>query len=117
MKKVNWTSVAVFGIITLLVFLIGTSLLGGRGYGGWGMMGPGMMGGWGFAPFGWVGMIFMWLIPIGSLTLIVLGVVWLFRTVSGGGNPFAPPHPCPSCGRNVQADWQNCPYCGTTLTS
>jgi len=117
MNKVNWTSVAVFGIIALLVFLVGISLLGGRGYGWWGMMGPGMMGGWGFAPFGWIGMLFMWLVPIGFLTLIVLGVIWLVRTVSGGGSAIAPPHSCPSCGRNVQADWQNCPHCGATLTS
>nr|MBI2905371.1 hypothetical protein [Chloroflexota bacterium] len=78
MNKINWTAVAVFGIVVLVAFLIGTSLLGG----GWGMMGPGMtlapcalggVGGWGFAPFGWIGMIFMWLIPIGFIVLTVLG--------------------------------------------
>jgi len=116
MKRINWTTVAVVSIIALLVFLVGVSLLGGQGYTGWGMMGPGMMGGWGFAPFGWIGTIFMWLIPIGFLTLIVLGVVWLVRAV-GGGNPITPPRACPSCGRGVQLDWQNCPHCGATLTT
>ncbi len=117
MNKINWTMVAVFGVVVLLVFLIGVSLLGGWGYGGWGMMGPGMMGGWGFAPFGWIGMIFMWLIPVGFLVLTVLGIVWLVRSIGGGNNLAAPGQTCPSCGRNMQADWKNCPHCGATLTT
>ena len=117
MNKINWTSVAVFAIVVLLVFLVGISLLGGRGYGGWGMMGPGMMGGWGFAPFGWIGMLFMWLIPIGFLVLTVLGITWLVRTLGSGNNPPASAKTCPTCGRGVQADWRNCLYCGATLTS
>lgn len=48
MSKINWTAVAVFGIVVLVAFLVGASLLGG---------------GWGYGPFGWIGMIFMWLIP------------------------------------------------------
>ncbi len=121
MNKVNWTAVAVFGIVVLVAFLIGVTLLGGGwGYGGWGMMGPGMMGGWGFGPFGWIAMIFMWLVPIGFVVLTVLGVVWLMRSVGGGAapgsNPPAPTRTCPSCGRSVQADWRNCPHCGTALT-
>jgi len=112
MNRINWTAIAVFGIVALLAFLVGVSLLGG-----WGMMGPGMMGGWGFAPFGWIGMIFMWLIPLGFLVLTVLGIVWLVRTLGSGNNPPTPGQTCPSCGRGVQADWRNCPHCGTTLTS
>jgi uncharacterized membrane protein len=117
MKKINWTAVAVFAIVASLVFLIAASLFGGRGYGGWGMMGPGMMGRWGFSPFGWIGMIFMWLIPVGFLVLTVLGITWLVRTVGSGNNPLAGTKTCVSCGRGVQADWRNCPYCGTILTS
>lgn len=116
MNKINWTTVAVVAIIALLVFLIAGSLLGGQGYGGWGMMGPGMMG-WGFAPFGWIGMIFMWLIPVGFLVLTVLGITWLVRTLGGGNNPPTPAKTCPSCGRGVQAEWNNCPHCGATLTA
>ncbi len=116
MNKINWPAVAVFGIVVLVAFLIGVSLLGGGwGYGGWGMMGPGMMGGWGFGPFGWIGMILMGLIPIGFIVLTVLGVVWLVRAVGGGMNPAAPMRTCPSCGRVVQADWKACPYCGVAL--
>ncbi len=115
MKKINWVAIAVFGVVVLLVFLAGVSLLGGWGYSGWGMMGPGMMGGWGFSPFGWVGMIFMWLIPLGFVVLTVLGVAWLVRAMGGRANKDAPGQICPSCGRGIQADWNNCPDCGASL--
>ena len=125
MNKVNWTVVAVFGIVLLFAFLIGISLLSGfGGYGGygrgWGMMGPGMMGGRGFAPFGWIGMLLMWLVPTGFFVLVALGIVWLVRVVgkTGSNQPPAPAVPtrtCPNCHKPVQADWHNCPYCGTAL--
>ncbi len=111
-KKINWSVVVVIGIIALLI--LGASLFGGWGYGGWGMMGPGMMGGWGYSPFGWIGMIFMWLIPVGFIVLTVLGVAWLVRTL-GGSTPPSSGRTCPNCGRGAQVDWQNCPHCGTAL--
>ena len=126
MNKINWAQVGIFAVVVLLVFLIGVSLLGGYGYGVMGnrqgMMGPGMMGGWGFGPFAWLGMIFMWIVPLGFLTLLVLGIAWLFRQVSGTSGPVAAPpqappgRPCPNCSRPTQADWQLCPYCGQALT-
>ncbi len=111
MKKVNWTMVVVISIVILFALMFGASLLsgwryGGWGYGGWGMMGPWMMG----------GMMFMWLIPIAFIVLTVFGIAWLVRTISSGANFPAPAHLCPSCGRSVQTDWKNCPYCGTVLT-
>lgn len=118
MKKINWTMVAVFVIVVLLAFMVGTSLFGGWGYGGYGMMGGygGHMG-WGYSPFGWfgmgLGMLFMWLIPIGVIALIVYGVVALTR--NAGNNTPASSASCPNCGKGVQADWKNCPYCGTAL--
>ncbi len=120
MNKVNWTAVIIFGIVVLFVFVVGVSLLGGWGYGGWGrmgpgMMGPGMMGGWGFAPFGWIGMIIMWLIPVSFVVLVVLGVVWLVRANVGAGGPTSSARTCPNCGRTAQADWRTCPYCGQAL--
>jgi len=111
MNKINWTIVA----IAAAAFLLLASLFGGRGYGGWGMMGPGMMGGWGFSPFGWVGMIFMWLIPLGLVVLVSLGVVLLVRSIVFVKQSALPGHACPSCGRTVQTDWRNCPHCGTQL--
>lgn len=120
MNRVNWTQVSVFAVIVLLIFFIGASLLGGYGGSGYRMMGPGMMGGWGFAPFGWLGMILMWLVPLGFLTLLVAGIVWLVRHAGPSpalGASEAPPATgaCPSCGRPTQAGWQHCPYCGHSL--
>lgn len=118
MKKSNWLIVVVIVVVAFL-FLFGGSMMsgwryGGYGYHNWGMMGPGMMGGWGYSPFGWLGMAFMWLIPVGVLVLIVFGVAALVRNV---GNATLPSSlsPCSNCGKGVQSDWKNCPYCGTTL--
>ncbi len=82
---------------------------GMRGFGmpGYGMHGFGMMGR-GFSPFG---MLIPAIFDLGLLVLVVLGVVWLVRS-------FRTPKPavemktCASCGKPVQADWRNCPYCG-----
>jgi len=119
MKKINWLIVGIIGILTLLFMVGGGMMAGGWGYRGYGMMGgPGMMGNWGYPPFGWfgmgVGMLFMWLIPISILTLIVFGVASLVRN-NGTPTPPASQTPCPNCGKGTQADWKNCPYCGTTL--
>lgn len=116
MNRVNWTAVIIFSIVVLLVFLAGVSLLGGWGYRGGGMMGPGMMGGWGFGPFGWIGMIFMWLVLVGLVVLVVLGIVWLVKPVGVGGGLNLSTRACPNCRRTVQADWRNCPYCGQALS-
>lgn len=117
MNKLNWSMLAVFSIVVVLAFLVGVSLLGGGGYGGWGMMGPGMMGGWGFSPFGWFGMFFMGLIPVGFIVLTVWGIVWLVRGLGSGSHPAVPVRPCPTCGGGVQADWRHCPHCGAALNS
>ena len=121
MKRVNWNAVAVFSAVVLLVFLVGVYLLGGWGYGGRGgigsgMMGPGMMGAWGYYPFGWIGMVFMWIIPVGLVVMVVLGVAWLIRAISGTGGPVSPTGTCPNCSRKTQANWSHCPYCGQALS-
>ena len=144
MSRINWIQVLVFGLVALVVFFIGVSLLPmlfGGGY--WGM-GPGMMGrggtpalspvegmgGWcpwcgGTGQFGGggllgglFGLLFMLLgllIPIGLLALLVVGIVWLVRSMGGVTAPPAPVKTCPSCGRTTEHDWQNCPYCGAPL--
>ncbi|MEK7809258.1 MAG: hypothetical protein AAB571_09315 [Chloroflexota bacterium] len=83
MNKINWLVAAVFGVVVLLAFLVGASLLGGA----WGMMGPGMMGSWGFGPFAWIGMFVMSLVVVGFIVLTALGLVWLARVRVGGTNP------------------------------
>lgn len=57
-----------------------------NGWNGYGMMGfrgymP-LMNGWGMMPFGFLGMAFMWLVPLGILALIVGGIIWLVRTLT-----------------------------------
>ena len=116
MNKINWAAVVIFSIVVLLVCLAGIGLLGGWRYGGWGMMGPGMMGGWGMGPFGGIGMIFMWLVPVGLVVLVVLGIVWLVRAISAPGGVTPAARTCPNCGRPAQADWRTCPYCGQDLS-
>ena len=116
MKKVNWLVLSVISVIALLFLFGGGMMAGGWGMmGSGGMMGPGgMMGGWGYSPFGWIGMLFMWLIPVGLVALTVFGITWLVRNVGNSTQPSIQ-NPCPNCGKGVQADWQNCPYCGTAL--
>ena len=82
MTQAYWWIAGIFGF-GLLLFIFSGSIMGG-----WGMMGGyGMMGNGGYAPLGWFGMIFMWLIPIGLLVLAILGVLWFVRK---GGNPRPP---------------------------
>jgi len=80
----------------------------------WG--GTGMMG---YSSFGWLGMFLGLLIPLGFIALLVAGGIWLVRTITSNGSPLTPANPavntCPSCGQNVQANWRNCPHCGTTI--
>jgi hypothetical protein len=33
-------------------------------------------------PFGFLGMAFMWLVPLGVLALIIGGIFWLVRTLT-----------------------------------
>jgi hypothetical protein len=54
----------------------GYGMMGGRGYG---MHMPMMGYGYGFGLFG---MLFMWLIPLGILALIVLGIAWLVKQLT-----------------------------------
>jgi len=113
MKKVNWLVVGIVSVVVIFL-LFGGCMMGSWGYRGWGMMGSGVMDGWGFAPFGWIGMVFMLLVSIGFIVLTVLGITWLVQNVGNSMPPSSQSH-CPNCGKGAQADWQNCPYCGATL--
>ena len=114
------------GIALVLVLFFGPYLFRllfpTLGYGfGYGMMGnygmtlaPGAsagVGGHGFFPFGGL----MWFVPLGTLALVVLGIVWLVNNLNGSKNVQVPPRVCASCGKAAQADWKTCPYCGNNL--
>ena len=92
----------------------------GRGYG---MMPFGMysMHGFGMMPFGG---IFGGLLSLGFLALVVMGIIWLVRSLRRPVHvetpvvnpavvtPPAATHACPKCGNPVQEDWKHCPNCG-----
>lgn len=94
MQKVNWLLVGIMSFVIILI-LFGTGILmGDWRYRDWGMMGPnGMMENWGYSsapsPLGWIGTIFMWLIPVGFIVLVVFGIVWLVRNVGNSKTPSA----------------------------
>jgi len=82
----------------------------------------GMMGSWGYMqPFGFFGAGLMWLIPIGVIVLVVLGIQSLFKNSNKTNQQPSQPQVseparvCPSCGKTAQSDWNTCPYCGTEL--
>lgn len=117
MKKSNWLIVGIIAFVALLLIFGGSMMSGFGGYHGWGMMTGrtgGMMGSWGYSPFGWLGMAFMWLIPVGVIALIVFGVAALVKSAGHSTVPTSQGN-CPNCLKGVQADWQNCPHCGTAL--
>ena len=92
MHKINWLLVGIMSFVIILI-LFGTGMLmGDWRYRDWGMMGPsGMMENWGYsyppAPLGWIGVIFMLLIPVGLILLAVFGIVWFVRKVDNSKLP------------------------------
>lgn len=112
MKTTNWWTVATVGLLAVSI------LFGAGMFGGWGYRGMGMMGNWGYSPIGWLGMgfgmLFMWLVPVGIIAFIVFGVASLMRN-TGNTSQTSSLTSCPNCGKGTQADWQNCPYCGTSV--
>jgi hypothetical protein len=108
----------------------GPEMMPNGGY-GFHMRGPGMMGyglEYGIMPFGG---IIGGLFGLGFLALVVLGIIWLVRTLSKpkvvdapavipavipaempAPMPVATVNPCKKCGRPLQDEWKVCPYCG-----
>ena len=112
-----WKWAVLFAAVFILAFLVAIPLFGGFGYGMMPMMYGGyngfqMLGGFGF-PGGWLMMFGMFLIPLAFIGVLVLGGVAL---VVGLNKSQAPTQvtvrTCTHCGKVLQADWANCPYCG-----
>jgi hypothetical protein len=83
------------------------------------MRSPGMMG-HGMLPFGG---FFGGLLSLGFLTLVVLGIVWLVRSlrtpklvdipaIIPAAQPAAIVNACKKCGNPLQDEWKVCPHCG-----
>ncbi len=106
----------ILGIVIALILLLLVPMFF---MGGFGMMGGmGMMGGYGYyQPFGWIGMLLGWIIPLIILALLIAGVVILVTSLTRRGQipTGATSGFCTNCGKPVQSDWLNCPYCGTAL--
>lgn len=123
MKKNLWWIIGIV-VAIIILFSFGGGMMSGWGFrNGYGMMGgyggPGMMGNWGFSPLGWLGMglgmLLMWGVPIALIVLAGFGVVSLVQRNSKPNQTSVVQTACPNCTKNVQPDWQNCPYCGKSL--
>ena len=114
----------IVGIVVVLVVLLTLPTLLGNffGYGYGGMMsgsnsnwGHPMMGGYHYSPFGGFfmgfGMLLAWGLPLALFGLVVYGAVRLANKTDVPVSTQA----CLNCGKSIQADWKNCPYCGTDL--
>lgn len=90
----------------------GNRYAGGPGVG---MRGYGMRG-WGLMPLGgflgsFVAGFFGGLFTLGVLAFLALGIIWLVRNTRPQRQAVEM-HTCITCGKPVQPDWRNCPYCG-----
>ena len=72
---------------------------------------------WNFPVFSILGIILMAGLPLGILTLVVLGVIMLVRSSKKPEEVQAilDQPICPSCGNEIQLDWKVCPHCGEHL--
>lgn len=77
----KWILSIVVSLVVLFALpLVWQWLFPAYGYGMMGGYGWHMpMMGFGFMPFG---MLFMWLIPLGTLILIILGIAWLVKNLA-----------------------------------
>ena len=92
MHKINWLLVGIMSFVIILILFGAGMLMGDWRYRDWGMMGPsGMMEDWRYtytpAPLGWIGLIFMWLIPVGFSVLAGFGIVLFVRYVRNSRPP------------------------------
>lgn len=105
--------------IALVVFLIALPMFGLRHFGGVyglrGYTGHPMMGLGGVMMFGWGIMLLKGLFCLAVLGFAVYGVIALVRGKKAPAVPPPAPKTCKNCGRIVEKDWVNCPYCGNSL--
>ena len=113
--KLNWKWIALFIIVFISVVLITIPLWNGVGNGWMGMMGggfqnPNVFGNLG--SFGGLIMMFgMLLIPLVVFGLIILGVAVVVKGAYAPRTTMIMKN-CAHCGKPLQAEWANCPYCG-----
>lgn len=87
------------------------------------MMGPMMVGGGGGALVMLLILLLIVAVPLLAIALVVGGrLASQSRSPAEENRPTMPPatvlpaRRCPTCGRDVKADWNVCPTCGAELT-
>lgn len=114
--RLNWKWIALFFIVFIVTTLIMIPLWNGISNGCWmGMMGGGFQYPSVFGNFGSIGglimMFGMLLIPLTVIGLVILGVMVIAKGVNTPITTMIMKN-CAHCGKPLQADWVNCPYCG-----
>ena len=127
--KSTWKWVALFLGVFIVAFLGALLLFSGNGY-GWmpiirgcadgvgmwgGYRGQHMLGSFGFFG-GWLMMFGMLIIPLVLIGILVLGGVALVKGLIKPQSPMVAVRSCANCGKVVQTDWANCPFCGKPLS-
>ena len=113
--KLNWKWIALFIIVFIGAVLITIPLWNGVGNGWMGMMGGGFQNPILFgnlSSFGGLIMMFgMLLIPLVVIGLAILGVAAIIKGAYTPRTTMIMKN-CVHCGKPLQAEWANCPYCG-----
>ena len=116
MKNV-WKWIAITLAILILLALFGLPFFRPFGYG---MMDGGLRGSHMFGGYGFYGGGFM-MFGIVLIPLVVIGLlVWIGVSLTKNSAKLQKEQPstgrlCPHCGKVLQADWVNCPYCGEKI--
>ena len=124
-KTLKWVLYVLLGLVVVALLAVAVYVIfSGGGYGM--MVRPGIP--WdghmnfNYSPLRW---IFGSLLCLGVFLLVILGIVAFVAALVRGNRPISSPpaapmataeRPCPNCGRMTQADWKNCPHCGSPLT-
>jgi H+/Cl- antiporter ClcA len=106
MRRLSFTSIVIALVILVLVF--GAGYLGLQGLAA-GSAGSDLIS-WSVVD----GTFLMWLVPLATLILLVLGTAWVWQSL-GGPKRTSSPERCVSCGHPIRHDWKICPYCAASL--
>lgn len=73
---------------------------------------------WGFPFLGMLGGLVFFLFAIGLLALLIFGIFLVVRPKGNKVNKIDESYSvhCPNCGKEVNPDWNICPYCGGNLS-
>jgi hypothetical protein len=111
----------VFGLLIIFLVVLNGLLLWsafrGSGIVSFGGIGPGTMEPpAAVSDFGFLWRCLIFLIALSLIAVLGGGIRWWLTAIRGPQRTIRSAETqCPNCNRPVQADWQVCPYCGTSL--